>query len=101
MIRLNLNTKKNLTIGVMVLAISVFIYAFTSAENETEKQESGMAALPVEVAKPIYESITEWDEYTGRFEASSRVEVRARVSGFLEKVNFQDGELVKKGQTLF
>ncbi|WP_375587183.1 efflux RND transporter periplasmic adaptor subunit [Flagellimonas aurea] len=101
MIRLNLNTKKNLTIGVMVLAISVFIYAFTSAENETEKQESGMVALPVEVAKPIYESITEWDEYTGRFEASSRVEVRARVSGFLEKVNFQDGELVKKGQTLF
>lgn len=101
MIRLQLNTKKNLTIGVMVLAVSVFIYAFTTAGNETENIATGTTALPVEVAEPVFESITEWDEYTGRFEASSRVEVRARVSGFLEKVNFQDGELVKKGQVLF
>jgi len=101
MIRLNMNTRRNLTIGVMVFAISVFIYAFTTAGNETDEQQVTVSALPVEVAHPIYESITEWDEYTGRFEASSRVEVRARVSGFLEKVNFQDGELVEKGKVLF
>lgn len=41
------------------------------------------------------------DEYSGRFEASNRVEVRARVSGFLEKVNFSDGQMVEKGQVLF
>lgn len=101
MVRLNFNTKKNLTIGLMVLAIAVFIYAFTTADSENNGQKAEMAALPVEVAQPLYESITEWDEYTGRFEASSRVEVRARVSGFLEKVNFEDGEHVKKGQVLF
>ena len=57
--------------------------------------------MPVEVAYPVYEKITEWDEYTGRFEASNRVEVRARVGGFLESVNFQDGQMVEKGDVLF
>lgn len=43
----------------------------------------------------------EWDEYTGRFEAVKTVEVRARVGGYLEKVNFKDGSLVRKGDLLF
>lgn len=101
MIKLNVNTKKNLTLGVVGLAIAIFIYAFTTAEGGEGNHQAEMASLPVEVALPVYENITEWDEYTGRFEASSRVEVRARVSGFLEKVNFEDGEHVKKGQVLF
>lgn len=101
MIKLNFNTKRNLTAGLLGLSIAVFIYAFTTVDSGSEAPQAEVAALPVEVALPVYESITEWDEYTGRFEASSRVEVRARVSGFLEKVNFEDGELVKKGQVLF
>lgn len=43
----------------------------------------------------------EWDEYTGRLEAVETVEVRARVSGYLEKANFKDGSQVKKGDLLF
>ncbi|WP_108423120.1 efflux RND transporter periplasmic adaptor subunit [Flagellimonas amoyensis] len=101
MMQLNFNTKKNLTIGLMLLAVTIFIYAFTTADNGNEAPQAEMAALPVEVALPVHENITEWDEYTGRFEASSRVEVRARVSGFLEKVNFEDGQHVNKGQILF
>ena len=39
-------------------------------------------APPVQVAAPLAKRVTNWDEYTGRFEASEQVEVRARVSGF-------------------
>lgn len=59
------------------------------------------AAPPVTVAEPLTKKIIEWDEYTGRFEALERVEIRARVSGFLESIHFKDGELVQKGQLLF
>ncbi|MDA7948373.1 MAG: efflux RND transporter periplasmic adaptor subunit [Hyphomicrobiaceae bacterium] len=56
---------------------------------------------PVTVAKPLKKHITEWDEFTGRFQAVETVDVRARVSGFLEKTHFRDGQIVKKGDLLF
>ena len=45
--------------------------------------------------------LTEWDEFTGRFEAVQRVEIRARVSGYLQEIRFQDGDIVEAGQVLF
>src|SRR5688572_24891433 len=45
--------------------------------------------------------VTEFEEITGRVEAAETVELRARVSGHLESVNFQAGQLVKKGDILF
>ena len=55
----------------------------------------------VKIAQPLAQDVTEWDEYTGRIEAVSSVDVRARVSGYLEKVNFKAGAKVKKGDLLF
>jgi RND family efflux transporter MFP subunit len=55
----------------------------------------------VTVSRPLEKSITEWDEYTGRFTAVETVEIRARVSGFIESIHFQDGQIVKKGDLLF
>jgi RND family efflux transporter MFP subunit len=55
----------------------------------------------VTVAKPLTREITEWDEYTGRFDAVETVEVRARVSGYLAEVRFKDGQVVKQGDLLF
>ncbi|MFD1332748.1 efflux RND transporter periplasmic adaptor subunit [Methylopila musalis] len=57
--------------------------------------------LPVSVANPIKRSVTDTAEFTGRFEASELVEVRAQVSGQLTQVAFKDGSLVKKGDLLF
>lgn len=57
--------------------------------------------LPVTVAPPLQKRITQWDEYSGRFEAVERVEVRPRVSGFIEQVHFKDGSMVKAGDLLF
>lgn len=56
---------------------------------------------PVTVAQPIAKRITNWDEYWGRFEAVDAVEVRPRVSGFIEAVKFKDGQIVKAGDVLF
>ncbi|MGH7178200.1 MAG: efflux RND transporter periplasmic adaptor subunit [Tepidisphaeraceae bacterium] len=55
----------------------------------------------VTVARPVQREVIEWDEYTGRLEAVETVEVRARVSGFIEKADFQEGALVKFGDLLF
>lgn len=55
----------------------------------------------VSVAQPIAKRITIWDEYSGRFEAVETVEVRPRVSGFVDKVHFKDGQIVKAGDPLF
>ena len=56
---------------------------------------------PVTVAHPLAKRITQWDEFSGRFEAVQSVEVRARVSGFIEKIQFKDGQIVKAGDPLF
>jgi RND family efflux transporter MFP subunit len=55
----------------------------------------------VEVARPLVEESTDWDEYTGRLAAVASVAVRARVSGYLESVHFRDGALVEAGELLF
>jgi multidrug efflux pump subunit AcrA (membrane-fusion protein) len=44
----------------------------------------------VTVSKPIVREIVEWDEYTGRLEATETVEVRARVNGYLQSIHFKD-----------
>jgi membrane fusion protein, multidrug efflux system len=56
---------------------------------------------PVTVSNPLQKSITEWDEYTGRFTAVETVEIRARVSGFIESIHFKEGQIVKQGDLLF
>src|SRR5712691_8009828 len=58
-------------------------------------------APPVTTASPLQKTITEWDEYTGRFAAVETVEVRARVSGFIDSVNFKEGQMVRQGDLLF
>src|SRR5947209_2710048 len=55
----------------------------------------------VTVSKPIQRELVEWDEYTGQFAAKEYVEIRARVSGYLTEIHFQDGQLVKEGDLLF
>lgn len=64
-------------------------------------QASAPPAPQVSVAKPVQKAVTDHDEYVGRFVALDYVEVRARVSGYLEKIYFKDGQLVKEGDDLF
>ena len=69
------------------------------------RQAAGRGGAPpppaVTVAKPIQKNLAQWDEYTGRFTALETVEVRARVSGFIDSVHFKEGQIVKKDDLLF
>jgi RND family efflux transporter MFP subunit len=55
----------------------------------------------VTVAAPLVREVVDWDDYVGRFEAIESVEVKPRVSGYLQAVHFRDGDLVRAGQLLF
>jgi RND family efflux transporter MFP subunit len=55
----------------------------------------------VTVSQPLQRELVEWDEYTGQFAAKEYVEIRARVSGYLTEIHFEDGQLVKEGDLLF
>lgn len=56
---------------------------------------------PVTVANPVKKTTTDWDEFTGRFDAVEQVQIRARVTGFVTKVAFTDGAIVKAGDVLY
>jgi RND family efflux transporter MFP subunit len=59
------------------------------------------AAPSVTVAKPMQREIVEYDEFTGQFAAVEYVELRSRVSGYLQSHHFEEGQIVKKGDLLF
>ncbi len=81
------------TIAVMVLA--------ACGGTETTAPSAPPPPPEITVATVIHERITEWDEFTGRLQAPQTVSLVPRVSGYIEKVLFQEGALVKKGDVLF
>lgn len=87
-----------------VRVLARVIFALSGLGSLALAADTPPAAPPpptVTVAQPVVRRITEWDEYTGRFVAKQRVEVRARVSGYLDSVHFTEGQLVESGQLLF
>ncbi len=71
------------------------------AACDQRQQQAAPPPPKVTVAKPIKRTIIDQDEYVGRFVPIDVVEVRARVSGYLDQVHFQDGQIVKQGDLLF
>ncbi len=63
--------------------------------------QAAAPAPPVTVAQPVKRTVTDWDEFTGRFEAVEEVQVRARVGGFVTNVEFKDGDMVHTGDLLY
>jgi multidrug efflux system membrane fusion protein len=86
------------------LAVAVMAALAGGCDQSPSQASAQKAAAPlpsVSVAKPIERVIVEWDEYTGRFDARETVEIRARVSGYLNEVKFRDGQHIKQGDVLF
>lgn len=81
------------------LLIGLMAAMLSACKDENAQNQNG--AMTVEVSPPLREEIIEYDEYTGRFRASNRVEIRARVSGYLDEIRFKDGQRVKAGDVLF
>lgn len=85
-------------------AASVLLLLAGLAGCSEQKSGTQAAAPPppqVTVSKPTKKVVTDYDEYVGRFVAYDYVEVRARVSGYLDKIHFTDGQMVKVGDPLF
>jgi RND family efflux transporter MFP subunit len=89
--------------ALFALVVATTLAACDEAPDGAAQAQGGAAQPPPEVtvATPLVRRLTEWDELTGRFEAVQRVEIRARVSGYLEQISFQDGDIVEAGQILF
>jgi multidrug efflux system membrane fusion protein len=86
----------------LAVAVMAALAAGCDQSPTQASAKKGPAPLPsVSVARPIEREIAEWDEYTGRFDATETVEVRARVSGYLDQVKFKDGQQVARGAILF
>jgi RND family efflux transporter MFP subunit len=83
--------------------VSSVLFSWFAAASLASAQ-GGPAPPPppqVTVAKPLVKDIVERTDFIGRFEAIDQVDIRARVSGYLDKVHFQDGTFVKAGDLLF
>lgn len=85
----------------MRAASLVVFLAATMAALSVSAQQGPPPAPQVTVAEPVAKRITNWDEYSGRFTAVESVDVRPRVSGFIESIHFKDGQQINVGDLLF
>jgi RND family efflux transporter MFP subunit len=78
----------------LVMAIAALLFS-------CKPKPSAPPPTEVTITRPISKEVTEWDDFTGRLEPIKSVEVRARVSGYLDSIHFKDGQTVKAGDLLF
>lgn len=83
------------------LASAVAMFGISACKPAAKPQAAPPPPPTVTVAKPVARKITEWDEFTGRLASPETVEIRARVSGYLDTVHYKEGTEVKAGELLF
>lgn len=84
-----------------LLLAGCFAALLVACKSQPETQDPEEQPFPVQVSTPQLETLALTKTYTGRFAAVSRVEVRARVSGYIESIDFTEGSYVEKGDPLF
>ena len=93
-----LRKQSNTLIFFIIATLTILV----SCKNaETPPSTPAQNLVQVKIAQPLMQTVTEWEQFTGHIEAVNHVDVRARISGYLEKVHFQAGDFVKKGDLLF
>ena len=90
---------------IVLLAIACVCIAFglsgCGAGNAAASAGAAPPPTPVRVAEAVSSEVTDWDTFTGHFEAVDAVKLRPRVSGYIEQVKFAEGKPVKQGEVLF
>lgn len=90
--------KKPLTLAVSTIAL---LAVLAGCDKKAAAPAAANAPLPVPVAHPTVQNIAEYADYTGRLEAVEIVDVRPRVSGYIESIHFTEGQKVKAGDLLY
>jgi multidrug efflux system membrane fusion protein len=94
--------RSSLPVLLGLATVALFIFYSSAGHSRAKPQAGAQPSLPqVEVAEVIHRPLHEWQEFTGRLQAVNTVDVRPRVSGYVDRVAFTDGARVKKGQLLF
>ncbi len=95
--------RKRMRKTVKAMILPVFTCLTLGVFTGCGRRPSGPASMPilVSVEKPRVMAVTNWDEYPGRLDAVEYVEVRPRVSGYVQSIHFQDGAYVREGDLLF
>src|SRR5579863_7775199 len=92
------DTRSSLRLSPLLAVLAALL---SGCEEKQAPQAAAPPAPPVTVAQPVKRTVTDWDEFTGRFDAIEQVQVRARVGGFITAVEFRDGTFVKAGDLLY
>ncbi|MEM9670093.1 MAG: efflux RND transporter periplasmic adaptor subunit [Pseudomonadota bacterium] len=96
------NVLQTTSISGSIVGLATLIISACDQSSDTNSSfDTQMQPIRASVVDVKAEQVTIWDEYIGRFEAVERVDLRPRVSGYLEEVHFADGQNVEEGQLLF
>src|SRR5690349_10183294 len=87
--------------GVAPLVMLIAVTLSGCSDKAAPQAAAAPPPPPVSVAQPVKRTVTDWDEFTGRFEAVDEVQVRARVGGYVMSVEFKDGDIVHAGDLLY
>src|ERR1700722_8745850 len=93
--------ESNMSRLVQWLFPGVLVVASAAGCNQPPPTQVEPPPPEVEVSKPLVKKVTDYEETTGRTDAIESVQLRARVSGYLTRINFKDGDDVTAGQILF
>src|SRR3954470_15662498 len=85
----------------LITVVLATLAGLTGCHRQTGPQAVELPPIEVPVASPLQREVTDFEEYPGKVMAVERVNVMARVDGYLSDIRFQPGQLVKKGSVLF
>ncbi|MEW9583613.1 efflux RND transporter periplasmic adaptor subunit [Paraburkholderia sp. DGU8] len=94
-------SRRRLAIAALAVLVLAGLGTFGAIRVDASSPAAPTIVPEVDVATVVQKTITDWQSYSGRLEAVEKVEVRSQVPGTIVSVNFKDGALVKKGDTLF
>ena len=90
--------------GELIIGLALILMVavgLAGCDARGEQEQAQMPPPAVKVAKVLDDPVTLWDDFTGRVAAPETVNLRPRVSGYIDKVSFEEGELVEQGDVLF